>query len=292
MATVKSGSDLIGKAKTDGERAAKKAANSPLMDRLTRLGYGIKGVIYITIGILALGTALGKSATPADQLGAIGAIGKLPLGVPVLWVVLGGLVAYSLWGFIRALLDPFHKGTKLKGLLERGGFLVSGLTYASFVLPTYHLITGAGSGGSGDQTPQFVARVMSMPWGRWLVGAVGAAVVAGGAYQIYVGARKNFEQRFKPYALSTDQRKAATQLGRFGTISRGVVFALTGLFLCLAAFLARPGEARGLDGALKFLDHQPYGLWILGIIAIGLMAFGVYSIMGAAWFRFKDTQKG
>ena len=83
---------------------------------------------------------------------------------------------------------------------------------------------------------------------------------------------------------------AATQLGRFGTIARGLVFALTGMFVLLAAWLHRPGTARGLDGALRWLGQQPYGLWVLGIIALGLIAFGVYSLMGAAWFRLKDTQ--
>jgi hypothetical protein len=286
----KSGVPSIAKAKNEGERAAKKAAFSPLMDRLTRLGYGIKGLIYMTIGILSLGAVLGKNSSPADQVGAITEIGKLPLGGLVLWIVLIGLISYSLWGIIRAVLDPYHKGTDTPGLLERGGYLVSAVTYASFVLPTYQLIKHGSSGSSSNQTGQIISKIMAMPFGREIVGALGVVIILGGAYQIYAGAHKNFNQRFKPYALSVEQRKAATQLGRFGTIARGLVFALTGVFVLLAAWLHRPGTARGLDGALRWLGQQPYGLWVLGIIALGLIAFGVYSLMGAAWFRFKDTQ--
>jgi hypothetical protein len=289
MATVKNKGGTIAQAKEDGEKAAKKAAYSPLMDRLTRLGYAIKGLIYMTIGFLALGGVMGKNSTPTDQVGAIAAIGKLPMGRIVLWVVLAGLISYALWGLIRAVLDPFHKGTDTGGLLERGGYLLSAITYASFILPTYNLIRGAGAGGG--QTTQMVAKVMAMPMGRFIVIAIGLGIVAGGIYQIYVGTRKNFEQRFKPYALTAEQKKAATQLGRFGTIARGVVFAITGLLVFLAAWLQRPGTAQGLSGALKFLGKQPYGLWVLGIVAIGLIAFGVYSLIGAAWFRFKDTQR-
>ncbi|MGE5249019.1 MAG: DUF1206 domain-containing protein [Bacteroidota bacterium] len=287
MTTARSGAGPVQQIKNEG----KKAAYSPLMDHLTRLGYAIKGVIYITIGVIALGAAMGKNSTPADQVGAITAIGKLPMGPLVLWVILIGLISYALWGIIRALLDPFHKGSDTKGLLERGGYLISGLTYASFAIPTYRLIQGLHGGSSGGQTTSLVARLMAMPGGRWIVGIVGVAIILGGAYQVYMGLSKKFEQRFKAYGLSADQARTANQLGRFGTIARGIVFALAGMFVTLAATSANPGRARGLDGALKFLGHQPYGLWILGVIAIGLMAFGIYSIVGAAWFGLKAPAK-
>ncbi len=289
MARTKTLKGSVNSVKADGKQAAKKAAYSPTMDRLTRLGYAIKGLIYIIIGLLAIQGALGKSSTPADQLGAIAAISKLPYGMLALWIVLIGLISYSLWGLIRAFLDPFHKGNDTEGLLIRGGYLVSAVTYASFILPTYELITGAGGGSQSHQTVKFVAAVMSTTWGRVGVGILGLAVVAGGFYQIYLGITSNFDKQFKPYALNPQQLKIAKQLGRYGTIARGVVFALVGFFLCLAAFYANPSTAKGFNGALNFLARQPYGLWLLGIIALGLIAFGIYSVMSAAWFKLKKT---
>ncbi len=291
MARTKTLKGSVNSVKADGKQAAKKAAYSPTMDRLTRLGYAIKGLIYIIIGLLAIQGALGKSSTPADQLGAIAAISKLPYGMLALWIVLIGLISYSLWGLIRAFLDPFHKGNDTEGLLIRGGYLVSAVTYASFILPTYELITGAGGGSQSHQTVKFVAAVMSTTWGRVGVGILGLAVVAGGFYQIYLGITSNFDKQFKPYALNPQQLKIAKQLGRYGTIARGVVFALVGFFLCLAAFYANPSTAKGFNGALNFLARQPYGLWLLGIIALGLIAFGVYSIMSAAWFKLKKQPR-
>ncbi len=291
MARTKTLKGSVNSVKADGKQAAKKAAYSPTMDRLTRLGYAIKGLIYIIIGLLAIQGALGKSSTPADQLGAIAAISKLPYGMLALWIVLIGLISYSLWGLIRAFLDPFHKGNDTEGLLIRGGYLVSAVTYASFILPTYELITGAGGGSQSHQTVKFVAAVMSTTWGRVGVGILGLAVVAGGFYQIYLGITSNFDKQFKPYALNPQQLKIAKQLGRYGTIARGVVFALVGFFLCLAAFYANPSTAKGFNGALNFLARQPYGLWLLGIIALGLIAFGIYSIMSAAWFKLKKQPR-
>jgi hypothetical protein len=268
-----------------GKRAAKEAAYSPTMEKLTRLGYGIKGLIYITIGLLAIQGALGRGKTPADQLGAIRTFSELPFAQVLLWVVLIGLISYSLWGIIRAIMDPFHKGTDIKGLIARGGYLISAATYATFVLPTYRLLMGAGSSGS-NQT-QLVAKIMSMPFGRLIVGVVGVAAIAAGLYQCYLGIQSKFEKQFKTYALTAENYRIAIQMGRFGTIARGIVFAIVGFFFFLAAYTASPGRAQGINGALNYLAKQPYGLWLMGIVAAGLIAFGIYSLMTAAWFRFQ-----
>ncbi len=277
--------------KTQGKKVTKDAAYSPLMDRLTRLGYGVKGIIYIMIGFIAFRGVVGKSSTPADQFGAIATFGRLPYAKVLLWVILIGLISYSLWGLIRAFLDPFHKGKDMKGLLTRGGYLLSALAYGSLILPTYHLITGAGRAAGSNQTAQFLVKIMAMPWGRYVVGIVGLGVIAAGLYQMYMGIDLKFDQQFKPYALSSEQQKIANEVGRFGTIARGFVFALIGYFFLLAGYYDRPGQTPGFDGAFRFLGQQAYGLWLLGIVAAGLIAFGIYSLMGAAWFRLKDTQR-
>lgn len=282
--------EAIKKVKKEGEKVAKEAkaaANSDTMEYLTRLGYAVKGFIYIAIGFISISGALGQSATPADQFGAIVSFSRLPFAQIILWVILVGLVSYSLWGVIRAILDPFHKGTALEGLLTRGGYLLSAITYASFVVPTYQLISGARRGTGGDATVELASMIINMPMGRLLVGGFGLAAIGAGLYQTYAGITANFDQRFKPYALSAEQLRIAKQIGRYGTIARGVVFGIVGFFLVVAAYRANPGHARGFDGALDFLAGQPYGLWLLGIVALGLIAFGLYSFMAAAWFRFK-----
>ena len=275
----------------EGKKVAKEAAFSPLMEKLMRLGYAVKGFLYIAIGFIAIMGALGKSSTPADQIGAIAAFSKLPYASILLWIILIGLVSYSLWGVVRAIFDPLHKGNDLKVLLARGGFLLSAITYAFLVIPTYQLINGSRSGSGSNSTVKMVSTVMNMPMGRWIIGAVGLAVVAGGLYQMYMGIKMNFDQFYKPYALSSEQFRAAKQMGRFGTTARGMVFALTGFFLVLAAYQANPGNARGFDGAFKYLAHQPYGIYLLGVIALGLIAFGLYSIMMAAWLRLRRPSK-
>jgi hypothetical protein len=280
---------LGSKAKSAGsiKSAGKKVAFGSVMEWLTRIGYGVRGIIYITMGLLAVGVAFGKGGALTDQQGAINLISRQPAGLVSLWVILVGLVSYSLWGIIRAVFDPMHKGYDPKGLLARGGFLFSAASYGLLILPTYGFITGAGQKAQGAQTQQSLASIMTMPWGPWVLGVIGLAVIAGGLHQVYEGVNASFDRQFETYAMTREQVKWATQLGRFGTASRGLIFAVVGVLLCLAAFRSNSHQDIGVDAALTALKQQPYGTWLLAIIALGLIAFGIYSMLSLAWFRLK-----
>jgi len=270
------------------ERTAKKAAYSPLMEAMARLGFGVRGLIYITMGLLALVVVFGKGGGPANQQGAIAVIGKQPAGMYFLWVVLIGLACYSLWGVIRAVFDPLHKGHGLKGWIVRIGYLFSAVSYAILVLPTLGFIRGTGSSAqSGAQTQQSLATIMSKPWGPWAIGLAGLMVVAVGLYQVYQGFNASFDKQFQTYSMTAKEIKWATQLGRLGTATRGIILAIIGGSLCLAAFHSNTSQPIGVDAALTTLQRQPYGFWLLGIAAVGLIAFGIFSMLSAVWFRLQ-----
>lgn len=267
--------------------AAKKAAFSPFMETLTRIGYGVRGLIYFIMGLLTIQVALGLGGQLATPLDAIATIGEQPAGLILLVVILIGLSSYSLWGVIRAVFNPLRKGRDIKGWLERFGFLWSAFGYAILILPTYGYLTGVSENSNGADAQKFVASIMSIPWGRWAIGILGVAVIAGGLYQIYKGLKPGFDRQFQIYALTPGQLKLATNVGRFGTLARGVVFALTGGLISLAAYRANPSQPIGTDTALATLLFRPYGIWLLGVIALGLIAFGIYSMLSAFWLRLR-----
>ena len=275
----------------EGKRIAHKATTSPLMENLLRLGYVVRGVIYGAVGLLALQAALGGKGAITDLQGAIAKLGQSTLGGIVLYAILVGLVGYGLWGFIRAITDPLHKGTDAKGIAERIGYALSGVSYLLLAFTTYGLITGSGSaarsGGQTAQTQQTAGRLLSQPWGTWVLGIVAVIIIGVGLLQILRGLRQDFDQQFNPYALSSEQRKGLNRLGQFGTAARGFVFTLIGLFLFQAAYRNDPSLAKGIDGVLTALLQQPYGLWLLGIVALGLIAFGVYSAMSGVLLRIR-----
>ncbi|HSD84240.1 MAG TPA: DUF1206 domain-containing protein [Anaerolineae bacterium] len=269
---------------------ARSVTISPLMEHLLRLGYVVRGAVYGVIGLLALQLVAGSGGKLTDTEGAIVAIGGTPLGGILLYVILAGLVIYGLWGLIRALVDPLHKGTDAKGIIERVGYAISGISYLILGLVTFGLITGrapaASSGAQTAQAQQITGTILSKPWGAWVVVLVSLMVVGAGLAQIYQGLRPHFEQQYRPYALNLYRRKWIIRLGRLGVTARGVVFALIGFFLFLAAYYHDPSRAQSTDGVLAILRNQPYGLWLLGIVALGLIAFGFYSALSGIWLRF------
>ena len=251
---------------------------------LPRLGYLIRGLIYVVVGMLALGIALGLGGPFPDQRGAIAAISDYGAAKVLLGVIALGLFGYSLWGFARAILDPLGRGTTAKGIAERIGFAVSGLAYGALIFPTVRLILGAGrAGDEGGPARWTTAWLLAQPLGPWIVALVGVIATIGGLGQFYLAYTAGFKKDFKNDEMSDGALLWATRIGRFGHIARGVVFSMFGIFIIRAALFSDADEVRGLDGTLQSLAQQAYGPWLLGFVALGLIFFGVFSTLSARW---------
>lgn len=134
MATFDIKQQTKSKAKQTGRQLSHAAAN-PWVERLARFGYLMRGVVYATIGVLALQLALGTGGQATTQSGAIAMLGSQPFGKGLLILIVVGLASYSLWGFIRALFDPLHRGHDSKGMVARIGFAFNGLAYGLLIIP-------------------------------------------------------------------------------------------------------------------------------------------------------------
>ncbi len=272
-----------GNLKQEGKQVVRAAATSPLMEKLIRLGYVARGLVWGVIGLLALQVATGNGGKITDQQGAIAAVGTTPLGRVLLYVMLIGLVGYALWGLIRAVVNPLHAGHDAKGIAERLGSLVSGISYGLLAVATYGLLTAkapaATGGAQGAQTQQATASILTQPWGPAVVALAGAIVIGVGLFHISTAFRHRFNPQFQLALRTLNARKWIERLGRFGTAARGVVFTLIGVYLLQAAVQHNARRAQGIDGVLTAMLHQPFGPWLLAVVAAGLIAFGIYSAM-------------
>ena len=272
-----------GNLKQEGKHIVRAAATSPLMEKLIRLGYVARGVVWGVIGLLAFQVATGNGGKITDQQGAIAAVGNTPVGRVLLYVMLIGLVGYALWGLIRAAVNPLHVSHNAKGIAERLGYLVSGISYGLLAVATYGLITAkapaATGGAQGAQTQQTTASILTQPWGPEVVALAGAIVIGVGLVHLYTAFRRRFNPQFQLALRTLNARKWLERLGRFGTAARGVVFTLIGVYLLQAGIQHNASRAQGIDGVLTALLHQPYGPWLLAVVAAGLIAFGIYSAM-------------
>jgi hypothetical protein len=70
---------------------------------------------------------------------------------------------------------------------------------------------------------------------------------------------------------------------QFGLAARGVVFLLIGAFFAMAAYYQNPSQAKGFAGALDYVRSQPYGPWLLLVVALGVAAYGFYQFVLARY---------
>jgi hypothetical protein len=268
----------VRQAKAGGE----KVARSEGFEWLARAGFAARGVIYVLIGILALDLALGNGGQDASQQGALRTIADQPFGEVLLVLVAVGLAGYALWRFVHALLG--HGKERSSSGFERVAALASGVVYALLCAGAVKMLLGSGGGG-GENTHKAAAGVFGWPAGQWLVGAAGAVFVGVGLYQGYRGVTKDFLEDAKTEQMSPGVRTWIKWIGVCGYLARMVAFSLVGAFLIKAAVEYDPSNAVGLDGALARLEHASYGPYLLGVVAAGLIAFGVYSLSNARYGR-------
>lgn len=278
---------LQAQAEAAGMQALADAKDPGKYKGLARLGYASRGVVYLIVGSFAVLAAFGSGRT-TDTKGALESLMGGPWGVALLALVALGLLAFAAWRAVQGIADADGHGRDGKGLVIRGGLLVSAVTHLLLALFAVSLIFGGGGGSGGDSgTQSWIAKLMEQPFGQWLVGIVGAVVVGAGIAHVIKGWSAKFDRRFKP---GYDKLGWVRPVCRFGLIARGVVFMIIGSFIGIAAWRYDPQQARGLSGALQALQEQPYGQVLLGIVALGLVAFGLYCWVEAVYRRIGVAQ--
>jgi len=260
-----------------GERAA------PWVERLGRLGYAAKGIVYLGVGVLAAEAAVGAGGAATGSRGAMRHVRRLPFGDVLLVAVAVGLAGYTLWRLVQAVRDTEDLGTSPKGMILRVGYAISGAIHGVLAWTAVELVRGLRPRGDEAVSREQAAWMLSFPHGAWLVCAVGAVVIGVGVAQLVIAVRASF--LLKLGSLSEGARAWVTWLGRLGYVARGVVLFLIGGFLISAGIHANPGDARGIGGALREIAHQPEGRWLFGAVAIGLAAYGVFMLVLARYRR-------
>lgn len=245
---------------------------------VARGGFVVNGILHVLIAGLAVSVAVGGGGT-ADQGGALQQVASAPLGFALLWVLAAGLAALGLFQLLTAALI---RGTDKDDWAERAKEGGKGVAYLAVGASAATYASG-GSSDSSEQTQGISAQLLATPGGVVLLVLLGLAVAAVGVYFVVKGARRKF---LDDVSLPGGSRaKTATALGILGYIAKGVAIAIVGALFVAAALTADPGEATGLDGALKTLAGLPFGTVILLVVAFGLAAYGVYCMIRARYAR-------
>jgi len=263
--------------------AAGKAA--PWVERLARIGFLAKGVLYMTIGVLAVRAALGRQNTHgADEHGAMTEVANAPLGRVLLGVVAVGLVGYALWRVIEGVRDPERRGTDAKGIALRTGYVGSGLVHAvlAFTAARIALHQAAGK-NDGDQAKDLSARALELPGGVYALWITALILLGYGAFQVYQAWKAKLDDQLELGDTTESVRRAVYGVSRFGIAARGIVFGAMGMLFVRAATHQAASKAGGIADSMQWLVQL--GRWPFFVIATGVIAYGIYQLICAKWMR-------
>lgn len=260
------------------------ATQSRAFEALTRIGFVARGVIYGTIGLLAIQLARHASSRPSDQRGAMEKIEQQPFGHGLLIAVAIGLGAYALWRFVQAGHGTGPEGGGDSSAMGRIVALGSGIAYLAMCALAVSILLGTSSRKSSSPHHS-AAGVLGWPGGRYVVAGAGVLFICVALYQGYKGATRKFLKDDKTEQMGPRVMQFITAIGVVGHLARFVAFGLIGVFAVKAAIDYNPKKAVGLDGALATIARQSYGQYLLAAVAAGLIAFGLYSIADARYRR-------
>lgn len=245
--------------------------------KLARLGMFAKGAVYCILGVMTTMAAFnigGQTASKSDAMKFLyeQAYGKILLGLLAV-----GLLGYVLWRFVQAIKDPENVGNDRKAIARRIGYGASGVIYGALTYQSIKmLLQGGADGGNGNQNQEIVSQLLTKPFGQILVGMVAVIFIGKAFYQFYRAYSGNFAKKVKESHMKHEVKEAVRKAGIAGYTARGVVIAIIGYFFLRAAIEANPGEAQGSEGAFRFIESSPLGPYLLAIVAIGLVCYGVF----------------
>lgn len=258
---------------------------------LARSGYAARGVLYLIIGIFAL-LAARDSSRPKDSHSSLEALFSQPFGHILVGLVVAGLLAFAAWRVLQATRDVDHHGTELKGLVIRGGLLAGGLVNGALAFFALGLLIDGlrSSGGSGGgQTQDLLSHLLSWKHSNLVVYLVALVPLGVGIAHLFKGWKASFEKYFE---ADDEVMKYVTPVSRFGLIARGVAFIEMGVLLAISGSSYQAMHPPGLKDALNALQNLPAGGVVLMVMALGLIAFSVYSFAEAAWRRINMDVPG
>lgn len=254
------------------------------MEQLTRFGYVTRGVVFATVGALAARVAIGLGGELQGTQGALRTIYEQPFGQVLLGITTMGLASYVLWRFVQMALDPVLEGGRWTSAVRRVGYFFSGVFYMGLALTAADLAFHIGMLPSNARAMGLM-RLMSQPYGMWLVGSLGVVVVGIGLQTIYRGVASTFMALYPATRFTRSKKRTALWVGRLGLTTLGITLCLIGVFIVQGALRIRPEADAGIASAFQSLLMAPFGTWLLGAAAVGFVFYGVHCGMLGVYRR-------
>lgn len=247
---------------------------------LARSGYAARGVVYLIVGFFAVLAAFGRSEVEGTE-GALQYLLSQPFGTALVGAVAFGMAAFCVWRLVQAVRDTDDHGSSAKGISVRAALVVGAVSYAALATLAVSMTIGSRkAGGGGDPTSGWLAAIHEIGLGWLLIYGVATLFAIVGLAHVVKAARAGFEKYFR---CPADVMRWLKPLARFGLAARGAVFLIIAGLIVSGGLSYNVADHPGLSDALKAIQSYSFGWLILAAIALGLIAFGLYSLAEARY---------
>jgi hypothetical protein len=257
-------------------------SSSDWLDVAARAGLVAYGVVHLVIAWLAVQLAVGDRSGSPSASGAVRELAQKPFGQALVWAVAVGMFLLVVWqGLEAATGHRDEDGAKRAGkrVLSAGKAVVYGVIGFSAA----RVATGSGSSGrsSERQTDSMTARLMDLPAGQVVVGAVGLTIIGIGAAFAVRAWTDSYAKHLDAEGKQGSAGTAYLWAGKLGYAAKGVALGVVGALFVYAAWTHDPDESGGLDQALREVLDKPFGPALLVAIAVGIGCYGLFCLARA-----------
>lgn len=265
------------------EQLGRQADQSDWVDRAARVGLVTYGVVHLVIAWLAVQLAFGDNQGSADSKGAVQQLNAQPFGQVLVWAVAIGMLLLAAWQALEALFGYREEEgfTRVRKRLTAAGKAV---VYTAIGISAIHAATGPSSSGKNG-TDSTTAKVMDWPGGQVLVCLVGLAIIGIGGYLVYRAYTDKFAKHINAEGRGGETGAAYLWFGKAGYTAKGVTFGIVGVLFLYAGLTHEAKKSGGLDQALHKVLQQPFGPFLLVLIAVGLACYGLFCFARARHFN-------
>ncbi len=261
------------------EEQVRQVVDSDAVQWIARAGLAAYGVVWLLVAAAAIQVALGGGGS-ADKSGALEAIAGSPPGLVVLWLITIGLVVLVAWQLVEAIWGDRWVSAPGRRLWRRVIHIGEAIAFGALAYSAGKI---ALAGGDAPKKSSEASGLFALPGGQTTVAAIGVGVLVIAAYLVYRGLTKSFLQDLDLTNADARAARWATRLGQIGWAALGFTFATIGVLLLVAAVRFDPAQPVGLDAGLKTLAGQPYGPYLLLLLALGVACYGAYCLFDARY---------
>src|SRR5688572_16592996 len=156
------------------------------------------GIIYATIGVIAILSFLKIRHGGADESSILAILEKYVIGKIFTWIILLGTVCYIVWRFYETIKDPYGYGREMKGITKRIGIALSTIADILIVYAAVRVLLGTShiqADGQPEEERRMVSDLLQQSYGGWLVICIGSVYLITAIIQLWYGVTRGYRER-------------------------------------------------------------------------------------------------